>query len=491
MSTPDSESEARGVLRMSGGRGKETEASRGEAARRAVRALASAYRTLRLYPLQHAKMTEALEGARGAIEAFAAAHGPLSVKPALQGVLIDLAASPYDDGVVADFARALRSHAIPSLRLLHGVTAEELGELLSILRQPRSHLERAGGALAALAARGLRSVSAGPEGPPTAPSAAQEDLAGPLLAALETGSVDQVRASLHQAGEDGDAVRALLRAVDGRLVTRPRASQAAAWRLVGQAMSSFRTPVQAALCGIVVRSLAEPWAASIASQWPPVLAASLAAPDPHADAQRRGRQVAEIVRSIHRSPDRVALPYAAPDPSAVSADAAATRWEGRRLRAHAVLRLGEMLPAMDGAELRGALGELEETVVSMAQEGDGPGLLAALAGLASAWDAMDAIRRSALHAPAHRAVILGGRTLLDAAAHAPEHPGTAAGLLIPILLGGELIDALPLRREAVRALGRLGTPESIAALRHVAAKAKGELLDEVRSALGRLGKGGA
>ncbi|HXF82249.1 MAG TPA: hypothetical protein VNN19_05805, partial [bacterium] len=221
-------------IREDGGAG-----GRSEAGRRAARALASAYRTLRFYPLAHAHTADALRQAHAAIDAFTAAYGSLALAPAAQGLLIDAARTPYADDVVADLARALRAHAVPALHLLPGVSIEELGTLLTVLRLPRAQLEREGGAPAALAARGLRSVAVGRIASPG--PTAERDSVGGLLDAVDKGSTAGVAPWLQDLA-DGEAFCVLARAVDRRLVVRPRAEQAAAWRLIGRTLTELPIP---------------------------------------------------------------------------------------------------------------------------------------------------------------------------------------------------------------------------------------------------------
>lgn len=462
--------------------------ARYEAARRAARSVASAFRTVRLYPLHHAATVEALEAARAAVDGYASAYGSLLVTAADHGLVFDAAGAPYEDDVVAELARALRARAIPALRFLRGLPASELGILLSALHLPRAQLERSGGLAALLASRGVRGIVIGDV---AAPQAAGADLLEALVEAAGAGATDRIDGYLRQTGGSEETIRDLLRRLDRRIVTRPRAEQAAAWRAVGQSLTSLRAAWQAAVCAMVVRSVDEPWAASIAAQWPPVLAASLAAQAAPSGARAQGRRVADVLRIFKQTRPSVSLPAPeAPDPDALRRAAADAAWDGRRLREQAVRRLGELLPAMEAGELEPALADLEAAVVTMAQEGDGAGLLAALSTAARAAVPPGDVRGDLLRAMTRRVLSLGSR---DLAAHVlAGAPGGDHLLVRAMRLAPE--ETVRLLRQA------LGHPDAqlrgaaarhVTALRRLASRGGGELPDDAAASLARIEEGSA
>jgi hypothetical protein len=323
-----------------------------EAARQAVRALAGAFRTLRLYPLGHELATAALHAAGQAMDAYVASYGMLAFTATPQGVTFDFSPRRYADDVVLDLSRAMRARAAPGLRFLQPFSPGEIGELLSAFHQPVHEVERAGGITKVLLNRGvahlaIEHVGAG------APALGMYPLE-PLLEAAKAGAANRIAAYLEQTAGDHEVIRKSLREFDRRIATWPRAAQASAWKAIGQTLASLRVSWQAGVCAMVVQSVDEPWAASLASQWPPVLAASLAA-QVAADAHERGRRVAEVLRSFHRPILRVPLP---PSPQLTAAEvrqaaAELEAWPPARLHAQAMRRLLEIPPTPPGGRDRG------------------------------------------------------------------------------------------------------------------------------------------
>jgi len=433
-----------------------------ERARHAVRAVASALRTLRLYPLSHARMAEALEAARASVDAYTAAFGPLAIVASAQGLVFDFRARPYEDDVVADLTRALRVRSVPTLRFLRGLTAGEVGELVAALHRPRPQIERAGGLRAYLAARGVRNLVI--EAAEAAPAAGPA-LLEPLLDAVDAGAGERIAAHLQQAGADDEGVRQLFRTLDRRLLTRPRQQQAAAWRAIGQSLAPARAPWQAALCVAIVRAAEEPWAATLIAQWPPVAAASLVAAPGSAETQ--GRRVGDVLRSVRHLTPRVPLP-SAEGPTPAEARAAAeelSTWDGPRLREQAVRRLGDLLPALGGADLAATLAELETAVVDMVRENDIKGILAATVTLAEPRSREDAAAE-VIRAMLARVLSLGAKPLLEQALVVPSVPGdpfvqamrAAPDETVRVLLEISAEDSrIQIRRRTVDLLAELAT----------------------------------
>lgn len=279
-----------------------------EAARQAVRALAGAFRTLRLYPLGHDLTLAALREAEQALNAYTDAYGALVFTVASRGVAFDFSRRSYADDVVLDLTRAMRSRAVPGLRILPSLHRGDAGEFLSVLHRPVDELERAGGVAREVSRRGVSHL--------LVEHVAERLISGvsplePLLAAARVGAQDRIAAYLEQIGGDPTAVRESMREFDRRIGAWPRDTQYSAWSAIGQTLASLRAPWQAAVCAMVVQSVEEPWAEALASQWPPVLAASLAT-QAAAGGQDLGRRVAEVLRTFHRPIARGPLPSAAP-----------------------------------------------------------------------------------------------------------------------------------------------------------------------------------
>ncbi len=318
-----------------------------EAARQAVRALAAAFRTLRLYPLGHELATAALHAAGRAIDTYRVTYGVLAFTATPQGVVFDFSPRSYVDDVVSDLNRAMRARAAPGLRFLQPFSPGEIGELLLALHQPVHEVERAGGIAQVLISRGVQHLVIEHVGAGTALGV---DALEPLLEAAKAGAGGRVAAYLEQTAGDHNVIRKALREFDRRIATWPRAAQASAWKAIGQTLASLRVSWQAGVCAMVVQSMDEPWAASLASQWPPVLAASLAA-QVTTDAHERGRRVAEALRSFHQPIERVPLP---PPPQLTGEEMRQSgddlkAWPSERLRTQAMRRLAELLPTIQGA----------------------------------------------------------------------------------------------------------------------------------------------
>lgn len=311
-----------------------------EAARQAIRAIAGAFRTLRLYPLGHELTTDALGAAGRALDSYASTYGALAFTATPRGVVFDFSRRLYTDDVVSDLNRAMRARAAPGLRFLQSVPPVEIGELLAALHQPVHDVERAGGIVKVLTGRGVRDlvIEGLGSGVP-----AEVDPLEPLLTAAKAGAADRIAAYLQQTAGDQELIRRSLREFDRRIAGWPRVAQASAWKAIGKTLASMRVSWQAGVCAMVVQSVDEPWAASLASQWPPVLAASLVA-QVTTDAHERGRRVAEALRSFHRPIPRVPLP---PSPQPTEAEIRQAvddlkAWPPERLHAQALQRLAEL-----------------------------------------------------------------------------------------------------------------------------------------------------
>ncbi|MDR7466631.1 MAG: HEAT repeat domain-containing protein [Armatimonadota bacterium] len=388
------------------------DAARFEAARRAIRAVAAAYRTLRLYPLTHRRTAEALEAARAEVDACTAVYGAVGVAPSGRGFLFDFSPQPYEDDVVADLARALRARGVPALRFFPGVTTAELAEVVAALHLPLPQLERSGGLRAYLGERGVRSLVVEPAGlTPAGEADPLQALIDALLEAAAAADPGGIAAVLRRAESDDETVRLLFRRVDRRLMVESRALRRAAWRAIGESLTPPHEAWQVRLGETVVRAADEPWAAALIASWPPLAAPATPARQDEGVRSEGGRPPS--------SPAGAAA-VTAPSPSELAAAAAEfAAWDGRRIREQTVRALGDLLPRADGATLPPALVDLEAAVVEMVREGDTGGILAAIDALAAA-----ASHRQAPEEPVRtmliRVLSLGATLLLERSADEPS-----------------------------------------------------------------------
>lgn len=437
------------------------DARRLEAARRAVRAVGSALRAHRLYSAGHALAQRGLLEAQDALRAYVDAYGPLTCTPSRRGVLFDFSPQPQEDDAVAELSRLLGAVKSGSVRFLAGVTAEQIAALVETLHLPQPTLDRAGGAGKVLHERGVQAIAVEVLGTPP-PARRPDPGLDPLHEALRT-SPDRLAAHLQEAsgGDAGDAVR-LLRALDRTVATWSPPERDAAWAHLAEAVVATASPLQAVLCRAITVALSEPWAASIAARWPPVLIAGIATAESGSPGEGP-QDLAGSLRALHRHTPAIRVPDPAPvdATSRASAKDALTVVGDVALKPYAAERFLNALALLDAARFDEGLRLIERDVVAAVEAEDIDTVTRVLTGLTGFAhrlpDARAEMARTALHhllATAARDLV--ARTLAESAdEHQPLLQALAAAPeeTIPLLL--ELLadeERMPIRRRIVSLL---------------------------------------
>lgn len=237
-----------------------------DAARQAVRAVGAALRAHRLYAAGHTTTQRALLDAQSALRAYASTYGSLRCTPVARGIRFDFSSHPSEDDVLAELSRALAAAKSPSITFLAGVSADQIGALVETLRLPRPMLDRAGGASRLLRERGVQAIALEDDVASVPPPS---DLGETLLQTLQT-SPERLAVRLQEtAGTDvQEAVRVLADA-DRSIASWPPATRNDAWKKLAAAVRATAPPLRTPLCQAIVSAVQEPWAASLASRWPP------------------------------------------------------------------------------------------------------------------------------------------------------------------------------------------------------------------------------
>ncbi len=434
------------------------DARRLEAARRAARAVGSALRAHRLYSAGHALARQGLLAAQDALRAYADEYGPLTCMPSGRGVLFDFSPHVQEDDAVAELSRLLVAAKSGSIRFLAGVTAEQIAALVETLHLPLPALDRAGGAGRALHERGVQAIALEDLGTPPPARRPPADL-DPLLDALRT-APDQLASLLQEASgrHAGEAAR-VLRTLDQMVAAWPPAERDAGWTHLAEAAVATPPPLQASLCRAITQALPEPWAASLAARWPPVLIAGIVTAESGGPAGG-SQDPAESLRALHRHVPNVRVPGAAPADAAAreSAKDALMAIGDVALKPYAAARFLNALALLDAARFGEGLRLIERDVVAAVEAEDVDTVARVLTGLAvfarRLPDARAEIARAALHHLLSTAVRdLVARTLAETAderqplrqalAAAPEE---AVPLLLELLADEE---RMPIRRRIV------------------------------------------
>lgn len=437
------------------------DARRLEAAHRAARAVGSALRAHRLYSAGHTLAQQGLLAAQDALRAYVDEYGPLTCTPSGRGVLFDFSPHPQEDDAVAELSRLLGAAKSGSIRFLAGVTAEQIAALVETLHLPKAALDRGGGAGRTLHARGVQAIALedlGTQPPTRRPAAGLE----PLIDALRT-APDRLAAHLQEAsgGRADEAVR-LLRALDRMVAAWPPAERDAAWTHLAEAVMATTPPLQAHLCRAITQALAEPWAASIAARWPPVLIAGIVTAGSGQPAEEP-QDVAVSLRALHRHPPSIRTPDVAPVDATAreSAKDALVAVGDVALKPYAAARFLNALALLDAARFGEGLRLVERDVVAAVEAEDVDTAARALTGLAvfarRLPDARAEIARTALHHLLSTTVRdLVARTLAEAAdEHHPLRQALAAAPEEAVLLLLELLadeERMPIRRRIVSLL---------------------------------------
>jgi len=239
-----------------------------DAARQAVRAVGAALRAHRLYAAGHTSTQRALQDAQTALRAYAGAYGSLRCTAVARGVRFDFASHPSEDDVLAELSRALGAAKSPSITFLAGVSADQIGALVETLHLPRPALERAGGASRILRERGVQAIALEDD---VASVPARSDLGETLLQTLQT-SPERLPVRLQEiAGTDAQEAVRVLADADRTIASWPHPMRDDAWTKLAATVTATASPLRTPLCQAIIGAVHEPWAASLASRWPPAL----------------------------------------------------------------------------------------------------------------------------------------------------------------------------------------------------------------------------
>ena len=287
-----------------------------DAARQAVRAVGAALRAHRLYAAGHRSTQRALLDAQNALRAYAGAYGSLRCTAVARGVRFDFASHPSEDDVLAELSRALAAAKNPTITFLAGVNADQIDALIETLRLPRPALDRAGGAGRLLRERGVQAIALEDE---VASGPARSDLGETLLQTLQT-SPDRLVVRLQEiAGTDAQEAVRVLADADRSIASWLPPTRDDAWAKLAAAVAATAPPFRTPLCAAIIRAVQEPWAASLASRWPPALIAEILA----AHGGSSGSSVEGIpssVRDLNRAVPRVRPPRVEPvEPATLTA----------------------------------------------------------------------------------------------------------------------------------------------------------------------------
>lgn len=383
--------------------------------------MGAALKAVRFYSPGHALTRQTLEVASDALGAYTAKYGPLALTVHPRGIVFDFHSQPYEDEVVLELVRTLRSEMIRGARFLPGVTAGEVGSFVDVLRLPRQQFERAGGAGRLLRERGVLNVAID-----DLAEEAREAAAAPSVQLLHEAmgaSPDRLAAYIERAsGGNREAAVQLLREADRLLTVRPRDEREEGWRVLGAAVLAIRPPLQQEVGRRILSSLVEPWAASIASQWPETLAADVLPPGAAAQ-----QTAVERLQALGQRVPAVPIPSAG---DVNPADLDETRNEFTRLgpadlRGHAVGRLLGILPSLDAIRFEECLAVLEREAVAAAEAEEFATVIQLIGGLTTLTRRFSDPRQEMASAAVHRMVSVELRDVLtrtSAAQYPDDHP---------------------------------------------------------------------
>lgn len=347
-----------------------------------MRAVGAALRAARLYSPGHTLTRQSLEAAQNALHAYLTDFGPLGVAVLPRGVRFDFHPQPYEDELTGELSRVLRAALIAELQFLRGMTRDDILQLIQVLHLPKAALERVGGAGRALRERGVMNVAATDVAAPPSATTTTDPFA-PLAGALRSGP-DQFLPRLVESAQ-GDAATAgrRLRELDRVIATWPKAEQAAAWDRIAAGLLRAPTSFHVQVVGYIVRSVAEPWAATIAARWPAVAVAGLLADD--AQVRSEMPDVSGTLRALHRTWPQGAMPATDPPPSAafVQAGEAITDVTPFQLRARAFSRLLWAVRGLEPKRAEECLAVVEREIIAVVDAGDVATVAAVVSGLAA------------------------------------------------------------------------------------------------------------
>lgn len=284
-----------------------TDPRRLDAARQAVRAVGAALRAHRLYAAGHSSTQRALLDAQNALRAYTSEYGSLRCAAVARGVKFDFASQPSEDDVLAELSRALAAAKSASITFLAGVSADQISALVETLRLPRPALDRGGGASRLLRERGVQAIALEDD---VASVPARSDVGETLLQTLQT-SPERLVVRLEEiAGTDAqEAVRVLVD-VDRSIASWMPPTRDDAWTKLAGAVAATAPPLRTPLCEAIIGAVQEPWAASLASRWPPALIAEILTARSGSSGSAGG--IAASLRDLNRAVPMVRPPRVEP-----------------------------------------------------------------------------------------------------------------------------------------------------------------------------------
>jgi hypothetical protein len=349
---------------------------RQEAGRQGARAAAAAFRSIRLYSPGHAVVRKAIDQAVTTLKSFVERFGPLALSVMPGGLAIESSPHPVDDDVVSEFARALRMGFVREVRFLGSITERELSVFLHTLHLPQQQIRVGGGVSKLMREAGTDSVVVDDMGEADAVGGSAGIPA--LMQAIASGAeVLGAQLLAISGGEPGAAVD-LLRKLDRELNFQGSPDPLAIQRIVAQALlgtTRFHRAVQLE----VVRALDEPFAISLAEQWPPLMVEDLA----RTVGIERSAIRDVVLRALSQPHDvrSGAIPVEAVARDEIQQARTALTSTDRELRTHALRRLIDTLPTLDARKVEACLGAMEREFAMMERPEDQVSVLAELGAL--------------------------------------------------------------------------------------------------------------
>ncbi|MBI2972262.1 MAG: HEAT repeat domain-containing protein [Armatimonadetes bacterium] len=365
-----------------------------EAARQAVRAIAAASKSVRLYSAGHLLARKGIDQAVTVLKSYADRFGPLTLAMTPRGVVVEFSAQPIEDDLVHEFVRALRAGFVRTVQILGGISARDLGEFLRILPLPQQQIRASGGVSRLLREQGVASLVVEDLGEAAveAPAAGARALMQAIRAGPDAVGVQLLSLS----GGDHDVAVRLIKDLDRLLSIRPAADQQAAHQVLAQALLGT-TRFHRAVAIEVIRALDEPFAISIAARWPAVMVEDLAAA---AGSDRSGgrEMVVRALGEVRAQPRREQIPVDAVARPEIQRTRALLQTFGAGGHRHALARLIDTLPLLDDRKFEACLHAVEREFAEMEQVDDQVSMLADLAALSRRMEGARAeLARSALH----------------------------------------------------------------------------------------------